>query len=165
MVSLAIGTARTMVIADIPEVSPADAFAALRNPGSNLDGNLKKAALLDVRSSAECTFVGQPDLKGLQRAVLLSIEWQIFPGMRSNPDFLTQVGIAMQAEKLDPSCDLFVLCRSGARSLAAARAIVAAGMANAVNVTGGFEGDLDPVSGHRGASNGWKAAGLPWRQS
>jgi len=31
-------------------------------------------------------------------------------------------------------------------------------------VAGGFEGDLDG-DGHRGSQNGWKASGLPWRQT
>jgi len=55
------------------------------------------------------------------------------------------------------------LCRSGARSRAAAMAATAAGYARAYNVAEGFEGDLD-AEGHRGRVNGWKVAGLPWRQ-
>ena len=38
-----------------------------------------------------------------------------------------------------------------------------AGFAQAFNIAGGFEGDADE-DGHRGNSNGWKAADLPWRQ-
>jgi rhodanese-related sulfurtransferase len=56
------------------------------------------------------------------------------------------------------------LCRSGARSRAAAAALTRIGFEKAFNVAGGFEGDLDG-EGHRGAITGWKAAGLPWRQS
>ena len=39
-----------------------------------------------------------------------------------------------------------------------------AGFKACYNVAGGFEGDLDE-NGHRGRKNGWKAGGLPWRQS
>jgi len=42
--------------------------------------------------------------------------------------------------------------------------MTAAGFARAYNIAGGFEGDLDSER-HRGASNGWKAAGLPWKQT
>jgi rhodanese-related sulfurtransferase len=57
-----------------------------------------------------------------------------------------------------------LLCRSGARSRAAAIALTGAGFAQAFNIGDGFEGDVDP-QGHRGNRNGWKAANLPWRQS
>jgi rhodanese-related sulfurtransferase len=56
------------------------------------------------------------------------------------------------------------LCRSGARSRAAAIAMTRAGLERAYNVAGGFEGELDE-NRHRGLRNGWKAAGLPWKQS
>ena len=59
--------------------------------------------------------------------------------------------------------DLFFICRSGSRSLAAAKAMAAAGYRACHNVAGGFEGPLDDDS-HRGSVGGWKAAGLPWIQ-
>jgi rhodanese-related sulfurtransferase len=43
-------------------------------------------------------------------------------------------------------------------------AMTQAGFTRAYNVAGGFEGDLDEER-HRGQRNGWKALGLPWRQS
>jgi rhodanese-related sulfurtransferase len=55
------------------------------------------------------------------------------------------------------------LCRSGNRSIGAAEAATGAGMTPSFNVLDGFEGNLDEA-GHRGAT-GWKAVGLPWRQS
>jgi rhodanese-related sulfurtransferase len=58
--------------------------------------------------------------------------------------------------------DLF-FCRSGSRSLAAAKAMAAAGYRACHNVAGGFEGPLDDER-HRGSADGWKAAGLPWLQ-
>ncbi|MCB1431460.1 MAG: rhodanese-like domain-containing protein, partial [Alphaproteobacteria bacterium] len=60
--------------------------------------------------------------------------------------------------------EILCICRSGARSAAAASALTAAGYTNAWNVAEGFEGDKDP-DGHRGTIGGWKAAGLPWVQS
>ena len=51
-----------------------------------------------------------------------------------------------------------------ARSAAAAKAMTAAGYSTCLNVADGFEGPLD-AQAKRGASAGWKAAGLPWRQT
>jgi hypothetical protein len=56
------------------------------------------------------------------------------------------------------------LCRSGARSRAAAIAMTRAGFTRAYNIAGGFEGDMDQER-HRGNRNGWKASGLPWRKA
>jgi rhodanese-related sulfurtransferase len=56
------------------------------------------------------------------------------------------------------------LCRSGGRSKSAAIAQTGAGYKKCYNVAGGFEGDLD-ADGHRGHIGGWKAAGLPWKQT
>jgi len=151
-------TAHPLDIAAVTDVEPQAAYAAILNDPAS--------ALLDVRSAAEWSFVGQPDLPGQT----ISIEWQQYPGMRSNPAFIDEVKTALSdlaRQKAASSADLpklYVLCRSGARSLAAARALAAAGIAQTFNVTGGFEGDKDP-SGRRGAVNGWKVAGLPWSQS
>jgi rhodanese-related sulfurtransferase len=55
------------------------------------------------------------------------------------------------------------LCRSGNRSVGAAEAATEAGIGPSFDVLDGFEGALDEHS-HRGVT-GWKAVGLPWRQS
>lgn len=118
-----------------------------------------QAQLIDVRTRAEWNFVGLPDLSGLGRRVL-TIEWQSFPDGAPNPHFVEQAKAALGAAGDVP---LLMLCRSGARSRAAAMALTAAGFKNSFNIAGGFEGDVDE-DGHRGTVNGWKAAGLPWRQ-
>jgi rhodanese-related sulfurtransferase len=133
------------------DVSVADAMKALTDD--------PKAVLVDVRSQPEWTFVGLPDLNAIGKRPVC-IEWQIFPGMTSNPSFLSQLAAAIP----DRSAPVYFLCRSGARSRAAAIAATEAGFARAYNIAGGFEGDLDE-RGHRGSRTGWKAAGLPWRQS
>ncbi|HEU4379951.1 MAG TPA: rhodanese-like domain-containing protein, partial [Hyphomicrobiaceae bacterium] len=63
----------------------------------------------------------------------------------------------------DKGTEIFFICRSGARSLKAAEAMVAAGYSRCRNVADGFEGPLDPHR-HRGQLSGWKAKGLPWTQ-
>jgi rhodanese-related sulfurtransferase len=121
------------------------------------------AQMVDVRTIAEWNFVGLPDLSALQRRVLC-VEWQGYPTMQPNPNFTADTIEALQAAGAGHETPVLFLCRSGARSRAAAMAITRAGFTKAFNIAGGFEGDLDGT-GHRGQTNGWKAAGLPWRQT
>ena len=121
--------------------------------------NDPKAVLVDVRTQAEWNFVGLPDVSTLGREVAL-IEWQMFPTMQVNPRFKGEAAGA-QGDKDAP---VLFLCRSGARSRNAAIALTQAGYTKAFNIAGGFEGDLDGAR-HRGAKNGWKASGLPWKQT
>jgi len=116
------------------------------------------AVLVDVRTDAEWTYVGLPDLSALGKTVH-RIAWQLFPSMAVNERFVPELAEA----GLAPRHRIHFLCRSGARSLAAAQAAVAAGYPHAINITDGFEGPLDEA-GHRRTRAGWIAAGLPWRQ-
>jgi rhodanese-related sulfurtransferase len=125
--------------------------------------NEPQARLVDVRTSAEWGFVGTPDLSGLGREVLC-VEWQRYPSMAVNSDFVAETKGALQRAGANADTPLVFLCRSGARSRAAAMAMTNAGFSRAYNLAGGFEGDLD-AERHRGTNNGWKASGLPWRQS
>ena len=118
-----------------------------------------RAQLVDVRSEAEWTFVGLPDLNGVGREPLL-VAWQHFPGMQVDQQFVAR----LSAEVPEQDTPLFFLCRSGGRSRAAAQAMTAAGYGRCYNVAEGFEGDPD-AERHRGRTNGWKARQLPWRQS
>jgi rhodanese-related sulfurtransferase len=117
-----------------------------------------KTQLVDVRTMAEWNFVGLPDLSSLNRQVHC-IEWQAFPTGARNPGFVSEAGQVLG----DKSAPVLLLCRSGARSRAAAIALTEAGFAQAFNIAGGFEGDHDG-EGHRGNRSGWKAENLPWRQ-
>lgn len=122
------------------------------------------AVLIDVRTRAEWSFVGVADLTSLGKEPML-MEWQSFPAMNVNPGFAGDVAAALGASLGDAAMDapIMFLCRSGARSRAAAVALTAQGFRAAFNIVGGFEGDLDETR-HRGQRNGWKAAGLPWVQ-
>lgn len=121
------------------------------------------AALVDVRTAAEWAFVGLPDLSGA-KATLLRVEWQSFPAMQINPAFVETVDGELRAAGSGSEAPIFFICRSGARSAAAAGAMTEVGYARCYNVSGGFEGNRDN-SGHRGTTEGWKAANLPWVQS
>lgn len=118
----------------------------------------RSARLVDVRTNAEWSYVGLPDLSETGQEPVL-IPWQVFPAMQVNGDFVDH----MQQAGLTPENRIYFLCRSGVRSLAAAAAAQAAGFAHAYNITDGFEGPPD-ADGHRGKVAGWKADALPWRQ-
>ena len=107
------------------------------------------AILVDVRTRPELAYVGR--IPGAA-----AVEWQTWPGGQPNPEF-----IAASSPKDKP---VMFLCRSGARSHAAADAAARAGWQEAYNVLEGFEGDKDEAQ-HRGNLGGWKKAGLPWIQS
>jgi rhodanese-related sulfurtransferase len=116
-----------------------------------------------VRTAAEWNYVGLPDLSAIG-APLLRVEWQSFPSGSLNPGFVESLDAALRALGAGRDASLFFICRSGARSAAAAAAMTAAGYRHCFNVAGGFEGRRDEY-GHRGTVEGWKAAKLPWSQS
>lgn len=134
----------------VEDISPTQAWHRLQAD--------PQAQLVDVRTDAEWAFVGLPDLGGAGKRPVL-IPWQVYPTMQPNPDFigrLRQAGLTADSE-------ILFLCRSGARSMAAAQAAIAAGFPHAYNIADGFEGNPDG-EGHRGVAAGWKAEGLPWSQ-
>jgi len=134
----------------VDDISPRDSYDALLADPETM--------LVDVRTDAEWNFVGIPDLSQAGKQPVL-IPWQHFPSMAVNGDFVEH----LRRAGATPLTKLHFLCRSGARSLAAAQAVQAAGFPHALNVADGFEGPVDP-EGHRGNAAGWKASGLPWRQ-
>ena len=109
------------------------------------------AKLVDVRSRAEWDWVGR-----IPGAV--EIEWQSYPGMRHNPDFLNYLSSQVDKESL-----VMFICRSGGRSHQAAATATESGYTSCYNILEGFEGEKD-ATGHRGTKGGWKVAGLPWVQ-
>ncbi len=132
------------------DVSVKEAWEALRDRSD--------ARLVDVRTAAEWNYVGLPDLSECGKETIL-VEWQSFPEMSLNSDFINAVGRAIP----DRDAPVYFLCRSGARSRAAAIALTSAGYRHCFNVSGGFEGPPDSDK-HRGQVDGWKAHGLPWVQ-
>jgi rhodanese-related sulfurtransferase len=117
-----------------------------------------QAQLVDVRTDAEWNFVGVPDLSPVGKQAVL-IPWQVYPAMQVNGAFAEH----LQKAGITPDNHVYFLCRSGARSMAAAQAAQAAGYTTVYNVADGFEGPPDG-EGHRGTVAGWKADELPWRQ-
>jgi len=105
-------------------------------------------------------YVGIPDLGPLGKRAIL-VEWQTFPDQTVDPRFAERLASELGALGVQLDDDLFFICRSGSRSLAAAKAMAAEGYRACHNVAGGFEGPLDD---ERHRVGGWKAAGLPWLQ-
>lgn len=132
------------------DVNPAAAWQGLSEDPS--------ACLIDVRTNAEWSYVGVPDLGPIDKQTLC-VSWKLFPDNALNADFVAQV----RAAGVTPGQPVYLICRSGQRSRDAAIALTEAGFEVCYNVAEGFEGDRDEA-GHRGSINGWKIAGLPWRQ-
>lgn len=132
------------------DVTPEQAWEALTSDPD--------AVLVDVRTTAEWTYVGIPDVSELGKQTHL-VEWVTFPEGVPNGAFVDQLRSAGIAQ----GTNVYFLCRSGVRSVAAAEAATAAGLGPAHNVLDGFEGNPDG-RGRRGTISGWKFAGLPWHQ-
>jgi rhodanese-related sulfurtransferase len=106
--------------------------------------------LVDVRTDAEREWVGF-----VPGAVALA--WKQWPGMAMNPDFDQGLQAAVP-----PGKKAVLLCRSGVRSVAAAKRATELGL-QAYNILEGFEGDAD-AQAQRGRLGGWRLRGLPWMQ-
>jgi rhodanese-related sulfurtransferase len=137
--------------APLAEVRAADGYAGDINPQLAAQWwQAGDAVLIDVRTDAEREWVG-----GVPGAVGLA--WKQWPGMAMNALFDEGIRAAVPAGK-----KAVLLCRSGVRSIAAAKRATELGV-QAYNILEGFEGDADE-HGHRGNKGGWRFRGLPWRQ-
>ncbi len=110
------------------------------------------AVLIDVRSEIEFLFVGHP-------VGAIHVAWSEAPDWEINPHFTAQV-------KAEAGVDqpVLLICRSGTRSVEAAKALEDGGFKNVCNVQEGFEGDRDEHY-HRGTHGGWRYHGLSWEQT
>jgi sulfur dioxygenase len=109
------------------------------------------AVLVDIRTDAERTYVGF-----VPGAV--NVAWKQWPGMVPNEGYDEGLKAAVP-----PGKKAVLLCRSGHRSIPAARRATELGI-EAYNILEGFEGDPDEQA-QRGHTNGWRFRGLPWRQN
>jgi rhodanese-related sulfurtransferase len=132
------------------DISPSQAWKILNDDPA--------AVLIDVRTPAEWNYVGVPDLNSVGKQPLF-VPWLFFPSMEVNQNFAEH----LENAGLDREAPLLFMCRSGARSRAAAIAMTSRGFKKCYNVASGFEGDQDRTR-HRGTVSGWKVEGLPWIQ-
>lgn len=118
------------------------------------------ALLVDVRTEGEWTHIGIPDTSAANGVGNdpLFIQWNLAGGT-PNPQFIEQLKLQLKQQAPEGAgTELVFLCRSGARSIAAAIAATQAGFTS-YNVLEGFEGEPDR-HGER-TVNGWKNRGLP----
>lgn len=111
------------------------------------------ALFVDVRMEIESLYVGRPP--GVQ-----NIPWYEYPDLSPNPGHFAQ---AVLREAGGTARTVVLICRSGKRTLDAGAALKAVGFTDLVNVTHGFEGELDDRF-HRSTVSGWRFEGLPWEQ-
>ncbi len=133
------------IMKQIKSLSPQQAWSFLKTE--------KSAVLLDVRDRTEHAFVGHP-------TGAVNIPWKQAPDWKANPQFLNEV----RQRVPDLNTPILLLCRSGQRSLDAAKALAAAGYTDLTNIEEGFEGPLDENK-HRSSLGGWRFHELPWEQS
>jgi sulfur dioxygenase len=132
-------------------VHPADGYAGDISPQLAFDWwHAGDAVLVDIRTDAERAWVGF-----VPGAV--DIAWKQWPGMVMNPAYDEAVVAAAQGKKV------LLLCRSGLRSIPAAKRAAELGL-EAYNILEGFEGDPNG-NAHRNSLGGWRHRGLPWRQN
>lgn len=138
-------------------LTPADAHSALQaDPG---------IVFLDVRDPIEIAFVGYAE--GTDAIVPLAVATHRFDprrgsyAMEPNKAFIAEVERAVARDGKGKTDPVFVVCRSGSRSAAAAAMLAKQGFTNVWSLVEGFEGDSNKATGARDV-NGWKNAGLPW---
>ena len=134
-----------------PTIRPAEGYAGDVTPQQAWQWvQNRQAVLVDVRSDAEREWVGY--VPGAA-----AVAWKQWPGMVMNADFDAQMRAAVPE-----GARAVLLCRSGVRSIAAARRATELGI-TAYNILEGVEGDAD-AQGQRGKKGGWRFHGLPWKQ-
>lgn len=96
------------------DLSPTESWDLLKNENG--------AVMIDVRTDAEFSYVGVPDLSTIAKD-LQKICWKVFPDMATNSNF----GAEVEALGIAKDQPILFLCRSGVRSRAAADAITKLG--------------------------------------
>tara|TARA_R110002074_G_scaffold145034_2_gene293508 strand:+ start:142180 stop:142578 length:399 start_codon:yes stop_codon:yes gene_type:complete len=132
-------------MSSIKSLSPAQAYEFLQNNS--------QAKLIDTRTTIEYSFVGHP-LNAIHLPLKRPPNWEAFD------DFISQFAKHIPSK----STPLILMCRSGARSMEAAKLLESAGYQELYNMEEGFEGDKDE-NNHRNTIGGWRFHDLPWEQS
>ena len=115
--------------------------------------NTPNALFIDVRMEIESLYVGRPP--GVE-----NIPWYEYPDLQANPAHFAQL---VEREAGDKTRPVYLICRSGKRTVEAGEALEAAGFTQVINILHGFEGELNATF-HRSTVSGWRFDGLPWQQ-
>ena len=111
------------------------------------------ALFVDVRMEIESLYVGRPPN-------VVNVPWYEYPDLQPDAQKFAEMVAAEASGKDRP---VLLICRSGQRTLAAGKALEAAGFTNVQHVVHGFEGDLNEEF-KRSTLSGWRFDGLPWEQ-
>jgi rhodanese-related sulfurtransferase len=107
------------------------------------------SVVLDVRTEEEWNNVGKPDAESLNSKTLF-ISILVGPDRQKNENFVQE----FLDKKVSKKDNVLIICRSGVRSMAAAKLLQQQGYKNLINISDGFEGN--PATGE-----GWKKSNLP----
>jgi rhodanese-related sulfurtransferase len=107
------------------------------------------SVVLDVRTEEEWKGVGKPDAESLNSKTFF-ISLLLGPDRQKNENFIKD----FLQKKISKKDNILVICRSGVRSMAAAKLLQQEGYKNLINISDGFEGN--PATG-----DGWKKSNLP----
>ena len=107
------------------------------------------SVVLDVRTEEEWNNVGKPDAESLNSKTLF-ISILLGPDRQKNENFVQE----FLDKKVPKKDNVLIICRSGVRSMAAAKLLQQQGYKNLINISDGFEGN--PATGE-----GWKKSNLP----
>ena len=131
-------------------LSPQKAYELLQSDST--------ANLIDIRSSMEYLFVGHP-------VGATHIAWIDDPDWSINPNFVNEIIQVAHKNGADNPLHnpLILICRSGVRTLQAAKILIEAGFTQIIHIDEGFEGDRDD-NFQRSSVGGWRFHGLPWEQ-
>ena len=136
----------------VKTVAPKSAFELIQND--------PRALLIDVRSNMEFLFIGHP-------VDAISIPWIDEPDWTINPNFAAEVRKlilgGLDHDSGGHNVPIFLICRSGKRSLEAGNLLLKEGFHDVYNIEDGFEGELNDDH-HRSTLAGWRFDGLPWSQ-
>ena len=111
--------------------------------------NNSNSVVLDVRTEEEWNSIGKPDAEALNSKTIF-ISLLIGSDRQKNENFVKE----FLDKKVPKKDNILVICRSGVRSMAAAKLLQQQGYKNLINISDGFEGN--PATGE-----GWKKCNLP----
>ncbi|WP_457553520.1 rhodanese-like domain-containing protein [Desulfobacula sp.] len=123
--------------------------------------NSDRIKIVDTRTQGEYIFVGHPAMAFNIPVEFLRLKKPFGYEMQLNKNFVSDI-----KKRVKETDILFVICRSGNRSVTAVKLLFQAGFKTAYSIIDGFEGDKlkdpgNPDNGKR-VVNGWKNARLPW---
>ena len=101
------------------------------------------SVVLDVRTEEEWKGVGRPNAENLNSKTLF-ISLLLGPDRKKNENFVKE----FLDKKVSKKDNVLIICRSGVRSMAAAKLLQEQGYKNLINISDGFEGNPAKISNH-----------------